>query len=138
MKYRNKQQGFSFLEILIVVIVTSILIAIAIAALNTSKADAGLLKLRIALQKVDEAKIRYYLDTKDPNRPDLTNLVAYLQVPTGAGEEIFYTKRAWEAAHPAKDTAGLLLNGAVTKKAQIEPGSKNVPATLLEWEDGYQ
>lgn len=117
-----------------VVIIVSILVAIAHAALRTSREDAKSVKIEAALRKVDEAKIRYYMDTRplNPAEPSLAHLAPYLAAG-GAGEEIFYTKAAWETAHPPSPTAGWLLNRAIPGKANIAPNAREVPASINYW-----
>lgn len=132
-KLRLETKGFTLIEVLIVVVIVGILVAIAHAALRTTKSDASTVKVTAALRKVDEAKIRYYMDTRDAGAPTLPNLVQYMQAPAGSGEEIFYSKTGWEAGHPSKSTAGLLLQGAVGQKAVISPNARDIPATLSTW-----
>jgi prepilin-type N-terminal cleavage/methylation domain-containing protein len=129
----KKISAFSLIEVMIVVAIVSILSVLAYSALRTSLYDASLMKVEVALRKVDEAKIRYYMDTKDGGTPALSSLVGYLQVPAGAGVEVFYSKTAWETSNAATPTAGYLLQGAVRQKAQISPNAKGVPATLVDW-----
>ena len=124
------------MEILIVVAIVGILVALAHAALRTSLTDASAMKVQVALQKVNEAKIRYYMDVRTTNPPPLAELVKYIQVPTGAGVEVFYSESAWKSTHagPASPTAGYLLKGAVKHRAEIFPNGKDVPAELGSWD----
>lgn len=129
--HSRNNKGFSFIELLIVVIVVGILVAIAHAALNTSLKDARTTKVMVALTRTDEAKIRYYMDTKDPGEPSLTDLATYMeQGQYGGGAEMFYTDAAWLALGNTitiKNTEKLL--GGVKGNHVIKPNARNIAAT---------
>ena len=128
----KKTGGFSFVEVIIVIAIVGILVTLVHAALRTATKDASAVKLAAALQKVDEAKIRYYMDNKTTGAPPPAKLIQYLQAPAGAGEEIIYSESGWNTTHTKKATAGYLLKG-VKDKGMITPNGKGVAAKWLPY-----
>jgi type II secretory pathway pseudopilin PulG len=112
--------GFSFVEVLIVVTITGILVSLCYFAYASLLGDTKTEKQAIAIHRMEEAKTRYFLDF--PNSPDttippLTNLVYYLEITPEVGTNAFYNVR------------GGLFDGCFpsSKNVYLNPNDKNTP-----------
>lgn len=132
MKRKPNQRGFTLIESLVVIMIVGILVALAHSALRLAREDARTVKEDVTLARVDEAKIRYYLDTKDEGEPSLATLATYIEQGAYGGAEIFYTKAAWERDNGSDPDAGKLLGGVKGFKV-IKPNTRQVPATLIDF-----
>jgi type II secretory pathway pseudopilin PulG len=123
--HKEKPQAFSVIELQVTLLIVGFLVALAVGALHTSRHDAQITRLEDTLARVREAKIHYYLDTKNPGEPPLDVLAGYANIQ-GGGEEIFYSKPLWEASHGADPHAGIFLKGTAFEKkaARIAPGNR--------------
>jgi prepilin-type N-terminal cleavage/methylation domain-containing protein len=101
-KKRN-QDAFSFIEILLVVVIVSTLAAIAIPSLGWIKKDATSTKKAVAINRIAEAKEQFYQENRTTNRfrapheppdatlPDAARLLPYLNLKAGTGTNALYS-----------------------------------------------
>lgn len=100
---KKSQDAFSFIEILLVVVIVSTLAAIAIPSLGWIKKDATSTKKSVAINRIAEAKEQYYQENRTTNRfrapheppnnalPDAASLLPYLSLKPGTGTNAFYS-----------------------------------------------
>jgi prepilin-type N-terminal cleavage/methylation domain-containing protein len=95
MKRKPKEQGFTFVEVLTVVIIIGILVGAGIPAYLWIKEDTRTQKKNQAIQTVEEAKIKFYNAEKTAaatvTHPTPTQLAYYISTPAGADPGIFYS-----------------------------------------------
>ena len=98
MKKKKGQQGFTFIEILTVVVILSILIGVGLPAYFWVREDTREQKRNQAIHKVEEAKIKFYNANKTAaatvTHPSPAQLAYYLVTPAGDDPGIFYSTNA--------------------------------------------
>ena len=111
MKLKNR--GFTLIQMLIVVVIVGLLATLARTALRTSVSDAKTAKLNTAVQRVEQAKLQYYLDnpTASPTlTPPLASLVKYLNIPPAIGINAFYNRTGSLFENCYKKTESIFLS----------------------------
>jgi prepilin-type N-terminal cleavage/methylation domain-containing protein len=88
-KSHKTQKGFTFVEVLVVVIILSILVGAGIPAYLWTRSDARTRKKEVAIERVAEAKLKFYNANKTAAAkvptPTPADIIYYLQMDPSEG-----------------------------------------------------
>lgn len=105
MKTKKNIHGFSFIEVLTVIIILSIIVGAGLPAYLWTRKDTKLRKQQVAIQRVEEAKLKYYNAVKTAAAltpvPNASDIAPYLIVnPSAMTGTMFATTNAFFSNHP--------------------------------------
>lgn len=104
-KNRKNIKGFTFIEVLTVIIILSILVGAGLPAYLWTRKDTRIRKQEVAVQRVAEAKLKYYNSVKTAAAltpiPEAIHIAPYLIVnPSSGATSTVATTNAFYSNHP--------------------------------------
>lgn len=104
-KNRKKIRGFTFIEVLTVIIILAILVGAGLPAYLWTRKDTKLRKQEVAIQRVVEAKLKFYNSIKTAAAlqqfPEPEDIAPFLIVnPSSGATSTMATTNAFYSQHP--------------------------------------